>query len=265
MSQSERPPIVSIKFDPIGRVQRFLLPEVGFKPPLRSGESVVVARNGREAFGSVARSVPALAERGAPPPPSNVVLRRASEEDSTTRLAQQRREREVRQIATLKIKESGLPMKLVRVELAYDGTRLTFYFTADERVDFRSLARELASEFRCRIEMRQIGARDEAKLLGGYGTCGRPLCCTTWLKGFEPVSIKMAKRQNLSLNPSRLSGLCGRLKCCLRYELPNAAGEQFAGCAHEGSCSRSGGGGCGGGDCGSGACSGCGQKAPPQP
>ena len=105
--------------------------------------------------------------------------------------------------------------------------------------------------------MRQIGARDEAKLLGGYGTCGRPLCCTTWLRGFEPISIKMAKRQNLSLSPSRLSGLCGRLKCCLRYELPNAAGEQFAGCAHEGSCSRTGSCGAGScGDCGSGGCGG---------
>ena len=98
--------------------------------------------------------------------------------------------------------------------------------------------RELASEFKARIEMRQIGARDEAKVLGGYGTCGRPLCCTTWLQSFEPISIKMAKRQNLSLNPSRLSGACGRLKCCLRYELPNAKGEQHAGCAHESSCER---------------------------
>ena len=258
MPESERPPSVSIKFDPVGRAHRFLLPEVGFNPPLRSGESVVVARNGRQAYGTVARSAPALAERGAPPPPSSVVLRRASEADVTARREQQHREREVRRIATLKIKECGLPMKLVRVEQQYDGTRLTFYFTADERVDFRSLVRELASEFRCRIEMRQIGARDEARLLGGYGTCGRPLCCTTWLKGFVPVSIKMAKRQNLSLNPSRLSGLCGRLKCCLRYELPNAAGEQFAGCAHEGSCSRSAGGGCGSGGCSSGACGGCG-------
>ena len=258
MSESEHPPFVSIKFDPVGRVHRFLLPEVGFKPPLQSGEGVVVTRDGRKAFGTVARSVPALARRGAPPPPSSVVLRRASEEDITARLTQQHREREMRRIATLKIRECGLSMKLVRVEQQYDGSRLTFYFTADERVDFRALVRELASEFRCRIEMRQIGARDEARLLGGYGTCGRPLCCTTWLKGFQPVSIKMAKRQHLSLNPSRLSGLCGRLKCCLRYELPNAAGEQFAGCAHEGSCSRSAGNGCGSGGCGSGACGGCG-------
>lgn len=258
MPESEHPPFVSIKFDPVGRVHRFLLPEVGFKPPLRSGEAVVVARDGRKAFGTVARSVPALAGRAASPPPSSVVLRRASEEDVAARLTQQHREQEIRRIATLKIKECGLSMKLVRVEQQYDGSRLTFFFTAEERVDFRALVRELASEFRCRIEMRQIGARDEARLLGGYGTCGRPLCCTTWLKGFEPVTIKMAKRQHLSLNPSRLSGLCGRLKCCLRYELPNAAGEQFAGCAHEGSCSRSAGGGCGTGGCGSGACGGCG-------
>jgi cell fate regulator YaaT (PSP1 superfamily) len=258
MPDSEHPPSVSIKFDPVGRVHYFLLPEVDFKPPLRAGEAVVVARGGRKAFGTVARSVPALVQRSAPPPPSNVVLRRASDEDITARLTLQHREREIRRIATLKIKECGLSMKLVRVEQQYDGSRLTFYFTAEERVDFRALVRELAAEFRCRIEMRQIGARDEAKLLGGYGTCGRPLCCTTWLKGFEPVSIKMAKRQHLSLNPSRLSGLCGRLKCCLRYELPNAAGEQFAGCAHEGSCSRSAGNGCGSGGCGSGACGGCG-------
>ena len=135
-------------------------------------------------------------------------------------------------------------MKLVKVEQQFDNPKLVFNFTAEGRVDFRELVRELASEFRCRIEMKQIGARDEARLLGGYGTCGRPLCCTTWLNGFEPISIKMAKRQSLSLSPSRLSGLCGRLKCCLRYELPNAAGEQFAGCANESSCSRSEG-GCG--------------------
>ena len=147
-------------------------------------------------------------------------------------------------------------MKLVKVEQQFAGPKLVFSFTAESRVDFRELVRELAGEFRCRIEMRQIGARDEARLLGGYGTCGRPLCCTTWLPGFDPISIKMAKQQNLSLNPSRLSGLCGRLKCCLRYELPNAAGDRFAGCANEGSCSRAGGG------CGTscdGECSSCGS------
>ncbi len=164
----------------------------------------------------------------------------------------------------MKIKERGLAMKLVKVEHELDGPRLVFYFTAEARVDFRELVRELASQFHCRIDMRQIGPRDEAKLLGGYGTCGRPLCCTTWLQRFEPISIKMAKRQHLNLNPSRLSGLCGRLKCCLRYELPNAKGEQFAGCANESSCSSktgtSGcGGGCGDGNCGTGGCGSCGH------
>ena len=123
----------------------------------------------------------------------------------------------------MKIRERGLAMKLTRVEQLFDGSRLVFYFTSEERVDFRELVRELASEFKTRIELRQIGVRDEARLLSGYGTCGRPLCCSTWLKAFEPVSIKMAKQQDLALNPSRLSGLCGRLKCCLRYELNHAA------------------------------------------
>jgi cell fate regulator YaaT (PSP1 superfamily) len=117
--------------------------------------------------------------------------------------------------------------------------------------------RDLAAEFHTRIEMRQIGVRDEARMLAGYGSCGRPLCCTTWLQSFPPVSIRMAKQQHLSLNPSKLSGLCGRLKCCLRYELPNAKGERYEGCAHEGTC----GGGCSGnGSCGSGAgCGSCGR------
>ena len=120
--------------------------------------------------------------------------------------------------------------------------------TADGRVDFRELVRELATEFRTRIEMRQIGVRDEAKMIGGYGTCGRPLCCTTFLTSFEPVSIKMAKQQDLSLNPSKLSGLCGRLKCCLRYELPNAKGVAHGGCGSEGGCDNPS--GCGTGGCG---------------
>jgi cell fate regulator YaaT (PSP1 superfamily) len=151
-------------------------------------------------------------------------------------------------------------MKLSRVEQVFDGSKLIFYFTAEARVDFRELVRELASEFRTRIEMRQIGVRDEAKLMGGYGTCGRPLCCTTFLNTFEPVSIKMAKQQDLSLNPSKLSGLCGRLKCCLRYELPNAKGQVHGGCGSEGGCdnpSGCGAGGCGADGCGSGGCGTC--------
>ena len=173
----------------------------------------------------------------------------ATREDLAVRSKQQLREREAYRVALLKIRERGLGMKLTRVELALDGSRLVFYFTADGRVDFRELVRELAAEFHTRIEMRQIGVRDEAKMLGGYGTCGRPLCCTTFLTSFEPISIKMAKQQDLSLNPSKLSGLCGRLKCCLRYELPNAKGVVHGGCGSEGGCDNPS--GCGTGGCGS--------------
>ena len=160
-------------------------------------------------------------------------------------------------VAGMKIRERGLGMKLTKVEQVFDGSKLVFYFTADARVDFRELVRELASEFHTRIEMRQIGVRDEAKILGGYGTCGRPLCCTTFLTTFEPISIKMAKQQDLSLNPSKLAGLCGRLKCCLRYELPNAKGVAHGGCGDEGGCDNPT--GCGSGGCGSGGCGSCGS------
>jgi cell fate regulator YaaT (PSP1 superfamily) len=171
-------------------------------------------------LGLVSPSSPAVADRrrqlgGA----AQRVIRLATEDDLALRRRQQRREQEAYRIGLMKVRERGLAMKLARVEQLYDGSRLVFYFTAEGRVDFRELVRELASEFHSRIEMRQIGVRDEAKMLGGYGSCGRPLCCTTWLRAFEPISIKMAKIQDLSLNPAKLSGLCGRLKCCLRYEL----------------------------------------------
>lgn len=117
-----------------------------------------------------------------------------------------------------KIAEHGLIMKLVDVEYTFDRNKVIFYFTADGRVDFRELVKDLASIFRTRIELRQIGVRDEAKLLGGIGPCGRILCCTSWLGDFDPVSIRMAKDQNLSLNPAKISGLCGRLMCCLKFE-----------------------------------------------
>lgn len=122
------------------------------------------------------------------------------------------------ELATEKIIEHGLEMKLVDVEYTFDRNKIIFYFTAEGRVDFRDLVKDLASVFRTRIELRQIGVRDEAKMLGGIGPCGRMLCCSTFLGDFEPVSIKMAKDQNLSLNPSKISGLCGRLMCCLKYE-----------------------------------------------
>lgn len=253
---SETPlPVVSVKFDPVGRVHRFLLPELTVDEPLKAGDRVVVTRGSEpEEVATVVRSIPAITERHRVDDRERVV-RRATEGDVLARLKHEQAQRDAHRIVLMKIRERGLAMKLTRVERAPDGTRVIVYFTADGRVDFRELIRDLAAEFRTRIEMRQIGVRDEARLLGGYGSCGRPLCCTTWLQTFEPVSMKMAKQQRLSLNPSKLSGLCGRLKCCLRYELPNAAGERYAGCAHESSCS---GGGCAGGDaCGSGTCERC--------
>jgi len=249
------PRLVSVKFDPVGRTRTFLLPEVDFDGGLAPGDKVVVQMGERKALGAVAPTVPGVVERKAPRGASSRVVRRASREDVLKRFRQEQRERDAMRLCRLKIRERGLPMKLARVEQRFDGSKLLFFFTAEGRVDFRELVRELASEFRVRIEMRQIGSRDEAKMIGGYGTCGRPLCCTTWMSSFEPISIKMAKRQHLSLNPSRLSGACGRLKCCLRFELPNAKGEQHAGCAHERSCEGAAG-GCGGcdGGCGDGGC-----------
>ena len=246
--------LISIKVSQVSRVQYAALGEQDVVPP--PGTAVVVRGEAGSALATVVGTIHPLAERrAAAGEAASKVVRLATREDITARLKQQRREQEAARVAMLKIRERGLLMKLSRVEQQFDGSRLTFYFTAETRVDFRELVRDLASEFHVRIEMRQIGVRDEAKALGGYGTCGRPLCCTTFLTSFEPVSIKMAKQQDLSLNPSKLSGLCGRLKCCLRYELPNAGGQTHAGCGHEGSCDNPS--GCGRGSCGSGHC-GCG-------
>jgi cell fate regulator YaaT (PSP1 superfamily) len=251
--------LVSVKFYPVGRPQTFIaddLPE-GVMPQV--GDAVVVHVDGGAAVGTVVRAPAEVTERRQPSADSTQrVVRLASRDDVVARLKQQQREREAHRVATLKVNERGLGMKLTKVERAFDGSRIIFYFTADGRVDFRELVKELAAEFKTRIEMRQIGVRDEAKMIGGYGTCGRPLCCTTFLTSFEPVSIKMAKQQDLSLNPSKLSGLCGRLKCCLRYELPNAHGTVHGGCGSEGGCDNPtgcGSGGCGSGGCGSGGCS----------
>lgn len=247
---------VSVKFTPAGRTVSFLLPDLRIEG-LTPGDQVVVKAHEGPAVGTVTRTPPQLAERRQPAADSTqVVVRRATRDDVVQRLRQQQREQEAQRVAQMKIRERGLPMKLTRVEHIFDGSRLIFYYTSDTRVDFRELVRDLAAHFRMRIEMRQIGVRDEAKMLGGYGSCGRPLCCTTWLKTFEPVSIKMAKQQQLSLNPSKLSGQCGRLKCCLRYELPNGEGVKHAGCADHGSCSNP----TGCGNCGSeGGCGSCGH------
>ena len=150
--------------------------------------------------------------------PLCAVLRMATESDRRTVEYNRKRESEAFDICEKKIEEHGLDMKLVNVSASFDGNKIIFYFTADGRVDFRELVRDLASVFRARIELRQIGVRDEAKMIGGLGICGRPFCCSQFLDSFMPVSIKMAKTQNLSLNPTKISGTCGRLMCCLKYE-----------------------------------------------
>jgi cell fate regulator YaaT (PSP1 superfamily) len=166
--------------------------------------------------------------------PKPRVIRKASGEDLEVERRREGLEREAHLYAAAAIRQYALSMKLSKVEFMFDGRKATFFFTAEGRIDFRELVRDLAHRFHIRVEMRQVGVRDEAGLLGGIGVCGRELCCSTWLKDLRPVSIKAAKQQGLMLNPSKLSGLCGRLRCCLNYELPGYA---------------RGSGGCGGGNC----------------
>ena len=150
--------------------------------------------------------------------PLKKVIRVATEEDIKTLHENKEKEKEAFKICEGKIEAHGLQMSLVDVEYTFDRSKLLFYFTADGRVDFRELVKDLASAFRTRIELRQIGVRDESRMVGGFGICGRPFCCNTFLNDFQPVSIKMAKEQGLSLNPTKISGTCGRLMCCLKYE-----------------------------------------------
>ena len=150
--------------------------------------------------------------------PLKKVIRAATEEDVKALAENKEKEKEAFKICEGKIEAHGLEMNLVDVEYTFDRSKLLFYFTADGRVDFRELVKDLASAFRTRIELRQIGVRDESRMVGGFGMCGRPFCCNTFLNDFQPVSIKMAKEQGLSLNPTKISGTCGRLMCCLKYE-----------------------------------------------
>ena len=150
--------------------------------------------------------------------PLKEVIRKADVEDDHRHLENEAKEKEAYKICQEKIRKHNLEMKLIDVEYTFDSSKVLFYFTADGRVDFRSLVKDLAAIFRTRIELRQVGVRDETKMLGGYGICGRPLCCHTFLSDFAPVSIRMAKEQGLSLNPTNISGVCGRLMCCLKNE-----------------------------------------------
>ncbi|MBI3769785.1 MAG: stage 0 sporulation family protein [Deltaproteobacteria bacterium] len=184
---------------------------------LVAGDLVVVETERGTAFATVARPAPPVgaATLGARSPR---VLRKADARDLARHEANLQHEHEARRLCLGRIRDRRMSMKLIQVEYLFDASKAIFYFCAEGRVDFRELVRDLAQTLHIRIEMKQIGARDETKLIGGIGPCGRELCCSTWLREFQAVSVKMAKEQGLSLNPSKLSGMCGRLKCCLRYE-----------------------------------------------
>ena len=184
---------------------------------LQQGDYAVVQTERGSSLGAVIRRIDGHAPKG-DKPTMGKVLRVASAEDMRAHQENARREAEAEAFCTARIAERALPMKLVRAEYLLDRSKAVFYFTADGRIDFRELVKDLAHELRTRIEMRQIGVRDEARAVGGVGPCGKELCCATFLVDFEPITVKMAKDQKLSLNPAKLSGVCGRLMCCLIYE-----------------------------------------------
>lgn len=206
--------LVGIRFNSTAKIYHFNANGI----ELKIGERCIVQTERGEEIGTVVIGFSKIDINEPCPRVYKKVLRKASDEDCEVFQRKADREKEAFGYCIDKIRERKMPMKLVNSELSSDGKKITFYFTADGRVDFRELVKDLAHRFRTRIEMRQIGVRDEARVKGGYGSCGRPLCCTTFLTQFEPISIKMAKHQSLSLNPSKISGLCGRLMCCLRYE-----------------------------------------------
>ena len=205
--------IIGVRFKEVGKIYYFD-PNGG---SYRVGEPVVVETSRGTECGTVAISNREV-DQTRVVKPLKKVTRPATQEDLRRVEENRKKEEKAFRIAQEKIALCKLEMKLVEVEYAFDGSKILFYFTADGRVDFRELVKELAGVFRTRIELRQIGVRDEAKMLGGLGPCGRPICCGSFLGDFQPVSIKMAKEQNLSLNPTKISGVCGRLMCCLKFE-----------------------------------------------
>ncbi len=207
------PEVVGIRFKKAGKIYYF---DPGAVHPQPGNTVILETARGME-MGQVVMPRRDVEESDLVAPLRKVV-RIATEDDVKQAEANQGKELEAAEVCRKKIQQHKLEMNLTGVEYTFDGSRIIFYFTADGRVDFRELVKDLASVFRTRIELRQIGVRDEAKLLGGLATCGRVLCCKSFLGEFEPVSIRMAKEQNLSLNPTKISGLCGRLMCCLRYE-----------------------------------------------
>jgi cell fate regulator YaaT (PSP1 superfamily) len=208
------PNVIGIRFRTSPKVYYF---GPGDHTDLETGDYVIVSTARGQEAGKVAfplREVPDEDIRGK----LKQILRPATDVDLTQMERYQQRENDDLQVCRERVAASGLPMKVVRAEHNFDGTHLTFYFTAEKRVDFRTLVKDLAHEFKTRIELRQIGVRDEVRLVGGCGLCGRQHCCSSWLCEFQPISIRMAKQQNLPLSPMEISGVCGRLLCCLAYE-----------------------------------------------
>ena len=205
--------VIGVKFNKAGKIYYF--DPKNFKLKLGEGVVVETARGIEFGFVSVANKQVPENDIVAPLKP---IIRPATKSDYEKLEKNKEKEKEAFEIATKKIQEHKLDMKLVNTEYTFDGSKILFYFTADGRIDFRELVKTLAGIFRTRIELRQMGVRDEAKTLGAISICGRPLCCSTFLNDFHSVSIRMAKDQGLSLNPTKISGICGRLMCCLQYE-----------------------------------------------
>ena len=211
--QPEKVEVVDIQFRP-GQKIYFFAPG-GFT--CRAGDHVIIDTARGPEYGICAGGNHYIPQKDVVAPLRSV-MRIANEQDEKIILENRAKEKKAHEVCLQRIDELGLDMQLVSAEVAFDGSKILFFFTADERVDFRELVKNLASTFHTRIELRQIGVRDKAKMVGGLGICGRPFCCASFLDDFQPVSIKMAKTQNLSLNPTKISGTCGRLMCCLKYE-----------------------------------------------
>jgi len=205
--------VVGVRFKRAGKIYYFSPGEIDIK----TGDDVIVETARGIEFGNAVIGSKDVEDNKIVLPLKGVI-RKATDDDRIKYLDNKTRQKEAYVICSEKIKKHKLVMKLIDAEYTFDNNKIIFYFTAEGRVDFRELVKDLASIFRTRIELRQIGVRDEAKMIGGLGPCGRPMCCATHLGDFAPVSIKMAKEQNLSLNPTKISGICGRLMCCLNYE-----------------------------------------------
>lgn len=205
--------VIGVRFRKAGKVYYFSPGDEDIK----IGQHVIVETARGVEYGYVVLGTHEVDEKKVVQP-LKLVIRMATEADEETERRNKEKEKEAFKICLEKIKKHELEMKLIDTEYTFDNNKVLFYFTADGRIDFRELVKDLAAVFKTRIELRQIGVRDETKIVGGIGICGRPLCCTSYLSEFIPVSIKMAKEQNLSLNPTKISGVCGRLMCCLKYE-----------------------------------------------